>query len=244
MIYVITHKSTFNKKLPNNYVTLHVGKMESENSLRDDEGENISYKNDRYCELTGLYWLWKNENDNYIGLVHYRRFFKKFCKIIDETEIEKLLKKNDIILPYKWNFKTTTRDQLISFHGNKSVFILDNLFETQFKEDLKFYKKAMNLKYIYAYNMFIMKKEIFNEYCEWLFTILFEYEKIAEITLSEKEKYRLYGFLSERLMNVFILKKNAKIHELYVDNIEKKSFKDIFIYNFLKKKYYELKRWY
>lgn len=60
------------------YVPVHVGKATSKYNLPiqgDNEGENISSLNYTYCELTGLYWAWKNIKADYIGLCHYRRFF-------------------------------------------------------------------------------------------------------------------------------------------------------------------------
>ena len=78
-IYVITHKEIEDIK-DSEYKTLLVGATKNDtfpnDYEHDDRGENISYKNDSYCELTGLYWIWKNIHTEYIGLVHYRRFFR------------------------------------------------------------------------------------------------------------------------------------------------------------------------
>ena len=83
-IFIIAHKEC---ELPEieGYVPLAVGSVGKEfpdNYLRDDKGDNISRKNDSYCELTGLYWLWRNCCKDYIGLVHYRRYFVKIKKTV------------------------------------------------------------------------------------------------------------------------------------------------------------------
>lgn len=94
------------------YLPLHVGREGKENIgfVGDNTGDNISRKNPYYCELTGLYWMWKNMDSDYMGLVHYRRYFAgkqgtgygdKFDQILTEREIKSLLAKNDIILPKK-----------------------------------------------------------------------------------------------------------------------------------------------
>ncbi len=61
------------------WLPLHVGKAahpEVELGLQTDaEGENISAENGYYCELTGIYWLWKHSSAEYKGLCHYRRIF-------------------------------------------------------------------------------------------------------------------------------------------------------------------------
>ena len=78
MIYIAAHKK-FNVPQLDNYAVLQVGAQGKENLgyLQDNTGDNISYKNPNFCELTGLYWIWKNCDDEYKGLVHYRRYFGK-----------------------------------------------------------------------------------------------------------------------------------------------------------------------
>jgi len=45
------------------------------NLLTDHRAQNIAGKNAIYSELTGIYWVWKNTNQEVTGIVHYRRFF-------------------------------------------------------------------------------------------------------------------------------------------------------------------------
>ena len=113
-VIVATHKKYF---MPSEtvYLPVHVGGKLSDTDFgyqKDSTGDNISQKNPYFCELTGLYWAWKNLDSDYIGLVHYRRYFtlhkhtpkdttKKFDLVLSGSEINELLKKTDVILPKK-----------------------------------------------------------------------------------------------------------------------------------------------
>ena len=97
------------------YVPVQVGaegKEKIEKYKQDNIGKNISNKNPYFCELTGLYWAWKNLNADYIGLVHYRRHFTKNVKIPNEEkerfeivltkeQANNILNNCDVILPKK-----------------------------------------------------------------------------------------------------------------------------------------------
>lgn len=110
-ILVATHKK-YQMPTDSMYLFIHVGK-EGKNDLGyigDNTGDNISSTNSRLCELTGIYWAWKNIQADYIGVVHYRRYFttkglfstlgkNKFDYIASEKEMEALLKEYDLILP-------------------------------------------------------------------------------------------------------------------------------------------------
>lgn len=152
------------------------------NYQRDDEGINISKKNPNYNELTAIYWAWKNlKNVDAIGLVHYRRYFIKrwhFSKIdnvIDEKDVAKLLSKYDVILPKKRHYYIETIYSHYFHSHHKEP--LDATRRTIIKLypsylSLSSFDKVMSRRSAHMFNMFIMKKKYFNEYCEWLFDIL------------------------------------------------------------------------
>ena len=72
--YVITHKE-YNIPQDEMYRKLCVGKYREDGELCEQDGENITQYNERINELTGLYWIWKNTESEYVGLSHYRRYF-------------------------------------------------------------------------------------------------------------------------------------------------------------------------
>ncbi|MEG0774570.1 DUF4422 domain-containing protein [Clostridium sp.] len=235
-ILVATHKKY---KMPkeNIYIPIHVGSEGKQDLgyVGDNTGDNISKKNPNYCELTGLYWASKNLKCDYIGLCHYRRYFTnksflsridnskdKFQMILTKSEIEELLKDSDVILPRKRNYYIET----IKSHYRHAHYIEDlNKVEEIIKEKHSDYLESFNVVMkgtrLHLFNMFIMKKEHFDEYSDWLFSILFELEKRVDISKYDAYQSRIFGFLSERLFNVWLEKKALKEKEVPVVNLEK-----------------------
>jgi len=221
-IIVATHKPY---QMPDDtaYLPLHVGRegKESIGFAGDDTGENISAKNYNYCELTGLYWAWKNLKDaDVIGLVHYRRHFasrEKKGKILTGEEIEKLMNKYDIVVPRKRNyFIETNESQYIHAHPKKDWENMLSLIEPKYSPSL--YRMCKSTSG-HKFNMFIMKREILDEYCSWLFPIL---EKIEE---KQIEKSRILGHLSERMFDVWLYEneKRYKVKEIPVMFMERQN---------------------
>ena len=109
-VIIATHK-IYEMPTDEMYLPVHVG-AEGKDSIgyqKDNEGDNISIKNPYFCELTGLYWAWKNLDAEYIGLSHYRRHFasKKvnkndlFNSVLTKEEADKIFENTDIITPNK-----------------------------------------------------------------------------------------------------------------------------------------------
>ncbi len=94
-IYVVAHKK-FDFKATPFYVPIQVNAQKNEHFLNvtDDTGDNISLKNDRFCELTALYWIWKNDlTSKYVGLCHYRRFFMFHGADLDRNQYQQIVTK-------------------------------------------------------------------------------------------------------------------------------------------------------
>lgn len=232
-ILVVTHKKYWMPKMEM-YLPIQVSSTNKNDLgyLKDNTGDNISYKNPNYCELTAIYWAWKNIDIDYIGICHYRRYFThknklerfiigKKNSILTEKEAEILLNKYDIILPKKNIFDKSIKEQYAQNHKEKDLYIVENVISKKYPQYIDIFYKVMNGNSGYFLNMFIMRKKIFNNYCKWLFSILFETEK--NINLKEYDTYqsRVFGFLSERLFNVWLKYQNLKSIELPVITIRK-----------------------
>ena len=127
-ILVATHKPYW---MPSDsvYMPIHVGR-EGKTDIGftgDDTGDNISTKNPYFCELTGLYWAWKNLNCEYIGLCHYRRYFstgkgEKKERIMSRFDYERLLSMYDVVVPAKRNYYIeTVRSQYEHAHNKRDL---------------------------------------------------------------------------------------------------------------------------
>lgn len=244
-ILVATHKEYWMPK-DEVYFPLHVGKEGKQDLgyVGDNTGENISAKNANYCELTGLYWAWKNLECEYIGLCHYRRYFSKGsvgkdkkAAILHKDDYEKLLQKYDALLPKKRNyFIETVCSQYEHAHNKRDLDEVENIVKELYPEYSEGFTKVMNRTKLHILNMFVMKKDKFDEYCKWLFDILFELEKRIDITSYNQYEARVFGFLSERLFNVWLEKQNLNCCEVPVVFLEKQDWGKK-IYEFLKRKF-------
>ena len=227
MIYIATHKK-FNVPNLNGYCALQVGAegKEKYGYLRDNIGNHISGKNANYCELTGLYWIWKNTDDSYKGLVHYRRYFGRnnlSNKISDICSYEYLLnclKSVDIVLPYVEYFKQNAKEEILLHCCTEEIFDkLRQIIETKYPDYIETYDRYFNENKASLFNMLFCKREIFDAYCEWLFSILFVLEKQVDLAKLNTYQQRLYGFLSERLLNVWVIKNKLVVKHLPVIHI-------------------------
>jgi len=220
MIYIATHKK-FNAPTEIGYAPLNVGAALREDLgyLRDDTGENISSKNKSYCELTGLYWIWKNTADDYVGLVHYRRYFchlfNRNC-ILSEDLARKKLEKYDIIVPIMGVFAQTVAQQYEYCGFRKDLDLCGSVIQKLYSEYYSDYENVLNGHNSYFGNMIIAKREIFDDYCKWLFDILFELEKHTDLAGYNDFQQRIYGFISERLLTVYIKHNNLRACEMRV----------------------------
>lgn len=237
-ILVVSHKLFNDKFLPHGYQCIKVGNQISKipsNWISDSESENnISRQNPWYCELTAQYYAYKNFSYeiDILGLVHYRRYFMNYKKnssslyedILNEKEITNILEKKKIILPFLDSKNPSSsilyKNKPISSQ-DKQWQIIYKIMKNNFPEYFECFKEVIFAKKQLWFNMFIAKRNIFDSYSEWLFSVLSEYDnEIA--TLGEKRIPRVDGFLSELLLLVWV-KKNIKDNEICfmdVKNIE------------------------
>ena len=204
---------------------------------RDDEGENISARNANWCELTGLYWAWKNLKADAVGLVHYRRHFKGRDGIATGAEVAALLEKADVILPRKRNyFIETTRSQYVHAHHAEDLDVTRQILEERHPEYVKAFDAAMASTKGHRFNMFVMRRPQFDAYCSWLFDILVELEKRLDISSYSPYDARVFGFISERLLDVWIAANGVRFAELPVLHLESQHWPRKIV-NFLRRKF-------
>lgn len=216
------------------------------NMIGDDSGDHISEKNPIYSELTVHYWAWKNlPAVDFIGFMHYRRYLnfaetkikssQRYERLvdgsvssklfIDEDAVNELMHEYDILLPVKTSYEVfTVAEQYWLSHSKKDWDILVSLIVKNHPEYIPFVEKIFyNSTSAYIANCFVMRYPLFQEYMDWLFPILEEFEKKVEISSDPYQK-RVTGYVSERLLNLFVARKlqeGLKVKELdwiYIDD--------------------------
>lgn len=236
-IVVVTHKPVrFN--LPEYYHWIQVNAEKNgpwENFLHDNENnDNISGKNNSYCELTALYTLWKNSNADIKGLCHYRRFLgnglpffhlmrhglflskeRILSEVIKKNRIARLLNKNDILLSAPiYPYPTTAHEDLLRFVYLKDINTMIDVVEEFYPEYVPAFWDVLSSTNIHYCNMFIASKEVTDAYCSWLFSMLDKIEAKIDLSSYDPQHQRLFGYLAEVLLNVYIRHHGLKAKDL------------------------------
>jgi len=184
--------------------------------IRDNDGENISGKNRNYCELTATYYAWKNCNAQYKGLCHYRRIFD-----IEDEQLRKLLADNedvDVILPYPTIHYPDIRSQHSLCINNDDWNAMLQAIKEVAPEYYDAYDEVFSDNYFYNYNMLIAKKEIFDDYCQFIFSVL---ERAEELTVprGEDRADRFAGYMGENLTTLYFRKNKDKFKIVHVGKV-------------------------
>lgn len=230
-IVVASHKPYW---MPNDsvYVPTWVGASIHSESVpegwsKDNEGENISSKNPNYCELTGLYWAWKNIDADWLGLAHYRRHFSqgasfnKKNRVASAMYLSRILEMHPVILPIERNyFIETNYNQYIHAHHAEDLSITRRILAEHYPSYLKAYDASMERRHGHRFNMFVMRRDLADAYCTWLFSVLFELEDRLDITNYSSNDARVFGFVSERLLDPWIETNSIDYVNLPVVNLE------------------------
>ena len=229
-IFIGTQK-TFTPAVKNDVYKIIVGNHEIENN---SNLELIKCKNDLelddrfYSELYMLYYVSKNiELPEYVGFCHNRRYFSFLDDIPD---LDKIFSEYDAIVAKPKILKTNVKSQYVSCHNIEDLYVIGGIIAEKYPEQANMWKNFINGNILIPYNMFIMKREDFKEYIDFIFSILDEYLKIVGTDINKRiydnyEKYikrfypnnsveyqyRIGGYAAERLTNLFMMHKFKKI---------------------------------
>lgn len=219
-IYMVTSKADARVQAPSSIpawgVPILAGSVfagkNRDQGYHDDEGDHISYKNKEFAEMTAMYWIWKSSPySKYKGMCHYRRHF---C--LSEEQIYSLEENGvDVIL-------TTVR---IVCSGVKNFFedtpaggsVYETMMEALKTLNRSYYEYAKTYFegcFYYPNNMLIAREPILNQYCQWIFPILFYMED--KLDYSDNWKYGRYAaYAAEMLTSLYFVyhKKHWKIVE-------------------------------
>ena len=224
-LFVCCHKWTEVPKHPL-IVPIQVGAALSpvrfQGFLQDDTGDNISAKNRSYCELTAQYWAWKNVQADYYGFFHYRRYLypdigarciyriehKPTTALLDKLEYShfpELIQNYDMLLPKRENMYLPVRGHYAQapFHQACDLQRMEEIIQCRYPEYTQAMEKYLSQSACYFGNIFIMKRELFERYCTWLFSVLEEFDRSAPAERAVAQERRVNGYLGERLLGIF-----------------------------------------
>ena len=190
-------------------------------TVPDSTGENISAKNASFCELTGLYWIWKNLDEDVLGLCHYRRYFAQSRfgsgkkRILTGARARALMADTPVLLPKKRHYWIETNySQYAHAHHAIDLDKTREILAQAYPDYLPAFDAVMERTSGHRFNMLLMRADVLDAYCTWLFAVLAEAEQRMDIRGYDAYNRRVYGFLGERLLDVWVETNHVPYTEL------------------------------
>ena len=210
----IIKKSKKNESWEND---IQVGASLSEQEIcetRDNTGDNISAKNRQYCEMTALYWMWKNAKTDYVGLCHYRRRFDLTGEMLEgfmNSDFDILITTPLISIP-------NVKGLYASLHSGEDWEIFKTGVSKLYPEYMDSFEEMENGVIYVPYNMFITKRQHMMAYCRWAFP-LFEYCEKNFTPKHDGYQIRDIGFLSERVVTLYLIHNRDSFNIVFADKV-------------------------
>lgn len=218
-IFTMAHKK-FNPPKDKMYVPLQVGRATGTDLgyTGDDTGDHISNLNCYFSELTGVYWIWKNYTGaDYVGVCHYRRYLvNENDRAFTESEYMDILKDYDIITTKRLKLNCDYYDGYAANHHIKDLIATGEIIKEKYPEYYETYDKTVHSNKTYFGNICVTSKVLFDEYASWLFSIFFEVQKRIDIDSYDDYHKRVFGFISEILLLVWVRAKGLRPYECKV----------------------------
>lgn len=249
-MYIITHKDFNCGNLTNPAYKIlcddksQLTKKYSLEIIETSKNNPLYFKKRGYSEGSKIYPIWKlykegNLQSKYIGIFHYRRIFPFRNDIPD---LDNIFKNYDAILKKRNIFASSTRDQYRNCHIIKFLDESFDIIQDKYPEYYPYIKIFSTKNWGNYCNIFIMKQEDFIKWGEFVFGVLFEfdrrhnlksdkdiknflteYRRKSKINFSIEGQSRLEGYLMERISNIFYEKHFKKRYEIETLNIAKKT---------------------
>lgn len=207
--------------------------------LHDDTGDNISNKNRSCCELTGQYWAWKNVEADYYGFFHYRRYLypnaaaqkpyilarRPTLRLLKQLGYERfaaLIQKYDLILPKGENMYVSVWEHYADapFHHERDLTTAKQIIRERHPEMGEAVEEYLSGSICYFGNIYIMKRQLFHNYCAWLFPILEEFNRRVDLSGYSPQEQRVDGYLAERLFGIYLTFLRNKLHIIEIPRVQ------------------------
>jgi hypothetical protein len=228
-LFIVAHKDFPNTMINPYYKIICDNKSQFQNKyplkiIETYKNNELYPKRIGYSEGSKIYYIWKKYktkeiSTKYIGFVHYRRLFPFKNKI---PNLDKIFTKFGAIISKTVTLKTSVKTHFCEDHICKFIDEIEEIIKENFTEYYSSAKKFLNENNFNCCNVFIMKNEDFIKYGEFIFGVLFEFDRRNKIendddiknlvemeikktgTKFEKNyQYRQEAFLMERLTNIF-----------------------------------------